>query len=228
LTRDDEYDAFGRPIERREEESEAAPLEPARPPSAERGGFAPPGQEGSGGFLPPTEQAPERDAWWAEAAPPAPAGFSPSSGQAAGESAEWLERVGAAVIDGLIRIAIVVFVVIVAAVATSADEDALSVAALLSVWLVAPFYAPILMARWDGQTVGHKAVGTRIVNRDGSRTSGGKAVVREVLAKGILIEFIGAVVTFGILMLVNYLWPLWDDKNEALHDKMCNTRVVKA
>ncbi len=38
---------------------------------------------------------------------------------------------------------------------------------------------------------------------------------------------IGGLFTILILPLLNYLWPLWDKKNEALHDKMCSTRVVK-
>ena len=29
-------------------------------------------------------------------------------------------------------------------------------------------------------------------------------------------------------MLLDYLWPLWDPKNEALHDKIGGTRVVEA
>jgi uncharacterized RDD family membrane protein YckC len=89
-------------------------------------------------------------------------------------------------------------------------------------WFV---YAPLLMARWNGQTVGHRVCATRVVMSDGSRISGGRAFVREALVKNILIEGIGAF-TFYILPIVNYLSPLWDDANEALHDKMCGTRVI--
>ncbi len=32
----------------------------------------------------------------------------------------------------------------------------------------------------------------------------------------------------GIVQLVDYLWPLWDDRNQALHDKIVNTVVVRA
>ena len=28
--------------------------------------------------------------------------------------------------------------------------------------------------------------------------------------------------------ILNYLWPLWDDKNQALHDKIVKSRVVRA
>ena len=30
----------------------------------------------------------------------------------------------------------------------------------------------------------------------------------------------------GLLLLLDYLWPLWDDKNQALHDKLARTNVV--
>jgi uncharacterized RDD family membrane protein YckC len=31
---------------------------------------------------------------------------------------------------------------------------------------------------------------------------------------------------FGLLGLLNNLWPLWDDKKQALHDKVAATNVV--
>ena len=223
---DEKYDAFGRPVERDDEEGGAEPESGA-----------------TGGFLPPTEQPPEREAWWAEPAPPAsapggPSGWAPPASappvqgtfpaDPAGRPAEWLERVGAAVIDGLVRLAIAFVLIFIVALATSGDQDVTTIAVLVAMWGLLPFYAPILMARWDGQTIGHRAVGTRIVNSDGSSISGRRSVVREVLVKHLLIDLGGGVLTLGIFSLVNYLWPLWDDKNEALHDKMCSTRVVKA
>ncbi len=35
-------------------------------------------------------------------------------------------------------------------------------------------------------------------------------------------------ITFGILTLVDYLWPLWDDQNRAIHDMIAETRVVRS
>ncbi len=32
----------------------------------------------------------------------------------------------------------------------------------------------------------------------------------------------------GLVQLVNVLFPLWDERNQALHDKICNTFVVRA
>jgi uncharacterized RDD family membrane protein YckC len=133
------------------------------------------------------------------------------------------------VIDFFVRLAIVaacaVAGAVLFAVSTTAGEAGVGLGlgiGLLAGWLV---YAPLMMARTNGQTVGHRAATTRVVMADGSRMSGGRAFVREVLVKNLLIETVGAF-TFYVLPLVNYLFPLWDPNNEALHDKICSTRVV--
>ena len=33
---------------------------------------------------------------------------------------------------------------------------------------------------------------------------------------------------FVIPVLLDYLWPLWDQKNQALHDKVVSSVVVRA
>ena len=30
-----------------------------------------------------------------------------------------------------------------------------------------------------------------------------------------------------VYTLLDYLWPLWDDKNQAIHDKIAKTNVVR-
>ena len=86
-------------------------------------------------------------------------------------------------------------------------------------------YAPVMLAR-TGQTIGHRSVDTRVMRSDGSRIGGGRAFVREILVKALLMENI-ALLTVYLLTLLNYLWPLWDSRNQALHDKICDTVVVK-
>ena len=34
--------------------------------------------------------------------------------------------------------------------------------------------------------------------------------------------------TLGIYTILTYLWPLWDDLNQTLDDKIWNTLVVRA
>ena len=50
--------------------------------------------------------------------------------------------------------------------------------------------------------------------------------VREVILKGVVAHFL-AVVTGGLFILVDCLWPLWDGNRQALHDKMAETLVVQ-
>ena len=33
--------------------------------------------------------------------------------------------------------------------------------------------------------------------------------------------------TFGLANLADYLWPLWDEENRALHDFIVDTRSIK-
>ena len=74
----------------------------------------------------------------------------------------------------------------------------------------------------NGQTIGHQTLGIRVVKQDGSQFTAGNAIVRQFLVLGILMGIC------GLVQLVNLLWPLWDERNQALHDKVVNTFVVRA
>ena len=195
------------------------PSEPARAAEPDR----------HGGFLPPTDAPPDRSAWWAEQEPagaPQQPGAPGVTNVPAGEAAEWGMRVLAAVVDFCVRLLIVGVFTGIGAALSGGSEDGVVLGLFVGLLVAILVYAPLLLARWNGQTVGHRITETRIVMTDGSRMSGGRGFVREVLVKNVLIEGVGQF-TFFILPLVNYLWPLWDPRDEALHDKMCNTRVVK-
>lgn len=197
------------------------------PEAEERRAEAPPLVRG---FRPPTDAAPDASAWRAEFEPGAAYRDQPHAEQV-GEAAGWLPRAGAALIDLLIRIAIVVPAGVAGALldsgAASGSETGLSIGVLVGA-LLGQLYAPLMIAYRNGQTVGHRATGTRIVMADGRRVSGGRAAVREALVKGLLFDSLLLWLTLLILPALNYLWPLWDGRNETLHDKMCGTRVVKA
>ena len=53
----------------------------------------------------------------------------------------------------------------------------------------------------------------------------GMMFVREFLVKGLLFGILYGL-TLGIMFLVDNLWPLWDDDNQTLHDKVASTYVV--
>ena len=157
-----------------------------------------------------------------------PAEASPSAATAT--PAEWWPRAGAAVVDFFVRLAILLAASLVGAVGYAAGTEAGEVTVLVGNIIgivVAYAYAPVMIARTGGQTVGHRTVHTRIVRADGTPLSGGMAGVRELLVKGLLFEGVSLFLAL-IPTLVNYLWPLWDEHNEALHDKICQTRVVEA
>ena len=98
----------------------------------------------------------------------------------------------------------------------------------------------------DGRTPGKKIVGIRVVRASDGETLGwGRMFIRELLTKFALLAVIYAtpigthLIFFfrpfdifcnfiGVVLLPNFLWPLWDADSQALHDKGVGTRVVRA
>jgi len=205
---------------------------------SERPGGLTPGDP-LGGGAPPTER--EGGLWsgtagYTSAAPPGAGGPAPASAVAPGGRpvlAGWWRRAGAQIIDGvIISIGAAVVLAVFAALGATADTDggvaAVVVAGLLAVLafsIVALLYAPFLMARTNGQTLGRMATGIRVIRADGQRMSFGYAVLREVLVKALLIGVVASA-TIGIAWLLDVLWPLWDEENRALHDFVVNTRTI--
>jgi uncharacterized RDD family membrane protein YckC len=116
---------------------------------------------------------------------------------------------------------------------TPAAQSALSKAdgRLLGSWLVFAciiavlsfFYDSIQHGLW-GQTLGKRALGTRVVSAyDRSKISGGTAAGRA--ATYALIPVVPLVGT--LFSLLNGLWLTWDRRRQALHDKVARTIVVK-
>jgi uncharacterized RDD family membrane protein YckC len=149
----------------------------------------------------------------------------------------WWARVGAQLIDGFLigAVALVLFLPIGAALGVGfADDSDASLSAVIAglvLWvicvaIVGLLYAPTMMARTNGKTVGRMAVGIRVVRTSGERITFGYACFREILVKTLLFGIAGAL-TGGIAQLLDYLWPLWDEENRCLHDFICNSRVVK-
>ena len=146
--------------------------------------------------------------------------------------ASWWSRVGASVLDGLILfVALAILVGILVAVAVSGggavEIVAWSLAVLVYLGGVA-FYAPVLMAREgarNGQTWGKQIVGIRVVRDKGGEMDFGFAFLREAVIKWLLFGVIGGF--FFIPPILDWLWPLWDDENRALHDMLASSHVVR-
>src|SRR5215210_7057894 len=192
--------------------------------------------------LPGAPPAPERPTP-GYASPPPPGAGGPVAAAATGGLmgryvlASWGSRVGAQLIDGLIIGvgALVLFLPIGAAlgIGVASDSDTGIGAAILAllfwvlcVTVVAVLYAPILMARTNGKTLGRMVTNIRVVRTTGEPITFGFAMLREVAVKAIGFGIAGSF-TAGIANLVDYLWPLWDEENRCLHDFIVNTRVVR-
>jgi uncharacterized RDD family membrane protein YckC len=113
---------------------------------------------------------------------------------------------------------------------TSNDQQEISgafgLAALAAVVLIAGLYAAIGIW-WRETTVGKHAVGLAVRRVDGSRVSFGRALVRELVARQLLFGTAGAFIG-GLPLLLDVLFPLWDDRAQSLHDKIASTIVVRA
>jgi uncharacterized RDD family membrane protein YckC len=101
-----------------------------------------------------------------------------------------------------------------------------------TVALAALLYYPMLMVHTDGQTLGKKVLGIRVVRTDGNHMSLSRAAWREVALKFVLLGLVGSAPLVGLLISellfwADGLWPLWDRENRALHDMLAGTRVVR-
>jgi uncharacterized RDD family membrane protein YckC len=139
--------------------------------------------------------------------------------------AEWLPRVGAALIDRLIEgvpavIGYTLFLVNIFS-RMDLDNDApqpwsviaflLGMAVSFGLWL----WNRVFRQGSTGQSVGKSALKLRLVDGATLQPIGpGKAFGREVLA-----------VLFAYVPLIDSLWPLWDEQKQTLHDKVLNTYV---
>jgi uncharacterized RDD family membrane protein YckC len=206
-----------------------------QPPDQPSGYPPPPGYQAPPGYQPPPPgyQAPP------SYQPPAPPNYPPPSypppyggtglptpppvesyGQpggygynsTAGSLAGWWRRVGATVLDGLI-VGIPTEIIFAVAGVSSVGRDGLEQVVLF-------IYVLLLIGGTGARTVGNMAVGTRVVDAaTGAPPGYGKAAVRAVVALVLNITVIG-----GIL---DALWPLWDARNQTIHDKAAGTLVLR-
>jgi uncharacterized RDD family membrane protein YckC len=125
--------------------------------------------------------------------------------------ASWRRRVLARLADTVLVVAIVAGTAAIAA-ATGGDWRATAGIAYL---LVAVLYFPLFHAYASGQTPGKGLLGIAVHRTQGS-LGFGRALWRW-LVEGLI----------GIIPLVDYLWPLWDGRNQSLHDKAAGTVVIR-
>jgi len=128
--------------------------------------------------------------------------------------ASWGRRVAARVLDTLLVLAVQI-----AAFLAAAATDLLLARLLAIVFLLLPLlYFPLFHAYADGQTPGKGLLGIAVERPQGS-LGFGRALWRTV------VELImGILVPLGV---ADVFWPLWDRRNQSLHDKCADTVVVR-
>jgi len=138
--------------------------------------------------------------------PPPPQTSVPTTGRASGPRAGFWRRFAGLIIDGILLG--IVDAVLRAIVGTSGGS------ALGLVVSIVYFTAMIGSAR--GQTLGQMALGIRVIDfNTGGPIGYGRAFLRWLVS-----------IISGIVLLLGYLWMLWDKEKQCWHDKAANDVVV--
>jgi uncharacterized RDD family membrane protein YckC len=198
------------------------PPAPSAQPAPPAPGLAPPG-----GPVPPATPV------FSQAQPPQIPGMTY-------ELAGWGSRFAAYLLDVFLMLLIAVpFFFIAAAIGVDTGSSSSGdgsfefssqngqVLAVFGIFLIVAFlYAPTTMVWMKGSTPGKAMLGIRVVRANGQPVTFGWALLREWVLKGIVVGIVNSF-TLGLGGLLNYLWPLWDSENRALHDMAAGSRVVR-
>lgn len=119
----------------------------------------------------------------------------------------------AAIIDNII-LAIVGFVLgIVVGLVMGKNGGFLNL--ILSV--IISVYYWVFYQRSQGQTLGKKAMGIKVVDLAGNKPTAMTFFLREIIGK----------LVSSIILFIGYLMILWDGKKQGLHDKIAGTVVIR-
>jgi uncharacterized RDD family membrane protein YckC len=101
--------------------------------------------------------------------------------------------------------------------------------ALVLSLLVASLLYSLVFLRWKQATPGKLIVGLRVRRRDAPDLPWGTILARVGFVAGLSALAQAPLVgwAFALVALLDYLWPLWDRRNQALHDKVARTNVVR-
>ena len=142
----------------------------------------------------------------------------PTCGTAASESAQFCQRCGRKLVGpdyGTFWLRLVGWVIDVVFIGIISGVLSLggSTASFVGLAIGIVYYVGL---NANGGTVGKRAVGLRLENaKTGEDIGYGAALVRYIVA------FASAVI-----LLIGYLWVIWDDKNQTWHDKAAGSVVV--
>jgi uncharacterized RDD family membrane protein YckC len=225
----------------------AVPPVPAPPPPAPPGSMPPPTTSGTwpgqvpppGGAFPYGGARPPGDGGYVPPPYGAPGYGAPAYGSgeygpgSSGALAGYGARLGGRLIDFLILLVVAAIVLIplhairhdhVIVHGTTSYRYHVNGVGLLFWVVMVIVYGGLLCGSARGQTVGMMVTHTRAVNAaDGSSPIGyprafGRAAFEYLMAFPLF---------FLVPWIVDMLFPLWDSKNQTLHDKVTNTVVIR-
>ncbi|MCY4474815.1 MAG: RDD family protein [Chloroflexi bacterium] len=132
-------------------------------------------------------------------------------GMSALEIASAGQRLGAFLIDLVISIIVGIAGFVIGS-AMGGEGQTMNTVLGIAYWIIVLF-----MVATRGQSPGKIAIGIKIVKMDGRPIGFGTMLLREVLGK----------IVSAIILLLGYIWILFDGKRQGWHDKIANTYVVK-
>jgi uncharacterized RDD family membrane protein YckC len=86
---------------------------------------------------------------------------------------------------------------------------------LAVVSMLVAFLYEVIMIRYFGATLGKMAIGVKAVRTDGSNIGWGVSIGRYFMK-----------IVSGMILTIGYIIAGFDDEKRALHDRVCDTRVV--
>lgn len=135
----------------------------------------------------------------------------------------WI-RFGGVFIDGIVMqvvripLSLLFLGTVLSPWATAKPNPAALSGALLTLTFVSmliAFLYEVIMIHLYGATLGKMAVGIKVVRTDGSDVSWGTSIGRYFMK-----------IVSGIILGIGYIMAGFDDEKRALHDRVCDTRVV--
>ncbi len=147
----------------------------------------------------------------------------PQSEAQAQELASVAQRVGGALVDGLLTSMVVVVPLLLGLVDFDSLEGSVPLPVLSGLFLFGAIYTIVPTAVW-GQTLGKIAVGTRVVaEADGSLPGWRRSLLRWALP-GVVgrMPYVGLWVSLAVMASL-----VWDPRRRGLHDRLAGTIVVR-
>ena len=131
--------------------------------------------------------------------------------------ASWGRRAAAFLLDWLLLITVFVATSVLAS--ATASLGPLEAVWGLEILFLPSLYQWLMVGAW-GQTLGKMALRVRVVRGEDAGPVGYPRALGRVASAWALGFFV-------VPLLLAYLWPLWDKRNQTLYDKIVSTIVVR-